>query len=235
MGQIKTTLTILILVLTLGQSVGQNTRIKLSDKFNGNWVNTSLFDSTTIKRKLSPWINEFYGNAILEFTKDTVLLWGCIDGGPIEKMKILSTTSFSTDEMSFKAKFQYIENLDLIKMTASNNFLTVIFRRVKSTDRLDIVTDKKKFENYFKALFFDNFFKADKNFKVDKLWTGFETYKPFGFDAFGVRTKNGDINYFGWEQIGNTLRIFQTTKNTDKDSGFYYWTKGKLDREIELK
>jgi hypothetical protein len=77
MGQFRTTLTILILVLTIGQSVGQNTKIKLSDKFNGHWINTSLFDSTTIKRKLSPWINEFYGTAILEFTKDTVLLLGC--------------------------------------------------------------------------------------------------------------------------------------------------------------
>lgn len=235
MRQFRTTLTILILVLTIGQSVGQNTKIKLSDKFKGHWVNASLFDSTTVKRKLSPWINEFYGTAILEFTKDTVLLLGCMDGGPIEKMKILSTTSFTTDEMSFQPKFQYIEKLDLIKMTTNDNFLTVIFRRVKSTDRLDIVTDEKKFENYFKAMFFDKFVKADKSLKVDKLWIGFETHTPFEFDAFGVRTKSGDIQYFGWEQTGNTLRIYQTTKNTDSDSGFYYWTKGKLDREIELK
>ena len=235
MGQFKTALTILILVLTVGQSFGQNKKIKLSDKFYGQWVNTSLFDSTTIKRQLSPWINEFYGTAILEFTKDTVLLLGCMDGGPIEKMKVLSSTSFTTDEISFQPKFDYIEKLDLIKMTTNDNFLTVTFRRVKPGDRLEIITDEKKFENYFKSLFFDKFLKADRNLKVDKLWIGFETHTPFEFDAFGIRNKNGDIQYFGWEQSGNTLRIFQTTKNTDKDSGFYYWTKGKLDREIELK
>lgn len=235
MEQFKTTLAVLLLILTIGQSEGQNTKIKLFDNFNGLWINTSLFDSTKIKRKLSPWINEFYGTAILEFKKDTVLLLGCMDGGPIEKIKILSTTSFTTDEISFRPKFQYIEKLDLIKMTANDNSLTVIFRRVKPSDKIEIVKDEKKFENYFKTLFFDKFLKADKNLKVDKLWIGFETHTPFEFDAFGVRTKTGDIQYFAWEQTSNTLRIYRTTKNTDTDSGFYFWTKGKLEREIKLK
>ena len=220
---------------TIGYSVGQNKEIKLSDKFNGQWVSTSLFDSTKINRKLSPWINGFYGTAILEISADTLLLFGCMDGGSIENVKTLTSMSFTTDEVCFQPKFDYIEKLDLIKMTTKDNFLNLIFRRVSTTDRLDIVTDEKKFESYFKSLFFDNFIKADKSLTIDKLWIGFETHTPFEFDAFGVRKNNGDIQYFAWEQTNNTLRIFKTTRNTDSDSGFYYWTKGELDKEIKLK
>jgi hypothetical protein len=232
-GQHKTILILTILLLTFGQSNGQ-TKV-LTDKFYGQWVNTSLFDSTKIKRKLSPWINEFYGTAILEISRDTLVLFGCMDGGPMEKVKIIDASHFTTSEISFEPKFEYLEKSDLIKMTTKGNFLSVVFRRVKSTDKLDIVTDEKKFEDYFKSLFFDSYLKADKGLTIDKLWIGFETHTPFEFDAFGVRTKTGDIQYFGWEQTDRTLRVYQTTRNTDNDSGFYYWTRGKLDREIKLK
>lgn len=235
MRLLKITLSISLLALTFAESLSQSKKAQLSERFYGQWVNTALFDSTTIKNKLSPWIDDFYGTVVLELTKDTAALWGCMDGGPIEKMKILSPTSFTTDELSFKPKFDYIQNLDLIKMSTNDNSQPITFRRVKPSDRLDIITDEKKFENYFKSLFFDKFLQADKNLKVDKLWIGFETHTPFEFDAFGVRAKNGDLEYFGWEQKGNILRIFQTIRNTDNDSGFYYWTKGKLLREIKLK
>ena len=198
----------------------------------GQWVNTSLFDSTKIKRKLSPWINEFYGTAVLEISRDTVNLFGCMDGGPIKKV-VIDAVKFTTTEISFEPKFEYIEKLDLIKMTTKGNFLSVVFRRVKPSDKLDIVTNEQKFESYFKSLFFDNYLKVDKQLKVDKLWIGFETHTPFEFDAFGVKTKDGNIQYFGWEQSDKILRIYNTTKNTDNDSGFYYWTKGKLEREIK--
>ncbi len=220
------------MLLIFQQTVGQS----LPDRVNGQWINTSLFDSTKIKGKLSPWINEFYGTAVLEISPDTLVLFGCMDGGAKEKIAVIDASHFTTtSDISFEPKFEYIKNSDLIKMTTKGNFLTVIFRRVKPTDKLDIVTDEKKFESYFKSLFFDKYLKADKDLKIDKLWIGFETHTPFEFDAFGVRTKNGDIQYFGWERTDNTLRIYRTTRNTDNDSGFYYWTKGKLDKEIKLK
>jgi hypothetical protein len=236
MARHKFILTFLILSLTFGQSIGQSIRDLLSDKMVGRWVNTSLFDSTKIKRKLSPWIDEFYSTVVLQISRDSIVLYGCMDGGPIKKIKLINNLSFTTPEINFEPKFEYIEKTDLIKMTTKNNFLTVVFRRVGLTDRLDIVADERKFEDYFKSLFFDNYIKADKNLKVDKLWIGFKTHTPFEFDAFGVRTKNDDdIQYFGWEQTDKTLRIFETIRHTDNDSGFYFWTKGKLHREIKLK
>jgi hypothetical protein len=221
-----------IVVLTFQQTVGQT----LSDKVNGKWVNASLFDSTKIKRKLSPWINEFYGTAVLEISHDTLVLFGCMDGGAKAKISVIDASRFTiTTDISFEPTFEYIENSDLIKMITKENLLTVVFRRARPSDRLDIVTDERKFENYFKSLFFDNYMKTNKGLKIDKLWIGFETHTPFEFDAFGVRTKDGDFQYFGWEQTGKTLRIYKTTRNTDDNSGFYYWTKGELYREIKLK
>jgi hypothetical protein len=232
--QLKTIFILAITLLTFGQSNGQTKKV-LTDKFYGQWINTSLFDSTKIKKQLSPWMNELYGTAVLEISRDRFNLFGCMDGGPMEKVSIIDPLHFTTAEISLEPKFEYFEKSDLIKMTTKGNFLSVTFRRVKTSDKVDIVTNESKFESYFKSLFFDSYLKVDKGLKVDKLWIGFETHIQFEFDAFGVRTTKGDIIYYGWEQTDNTLRIYKTTRNTDSDSGFYYWTKGELEREIKLK
>jgi hypothetical protein len=234
MRQFKTIFVLTIVSLTCGQINGQTSK-NLTAKFNGRWVNTSLFDSTRIKKKLSPWISEFYGTAVLEISRDSIALFGCMDGGQIEKPKVIGATKFTTSEMSFEPTFEYLESSDLVKMTTKDKFLTITFRRVKTSDRLDIITDEKKFENYFRSLFFDKYLVADKNLRVDKLWIGFETHTPFEFDAFGVKTNSRDIQYFGWELTDNSLKIYKTTRTTDNDSGFYYWTKGQLEREITSK
>ncbi len=228
--------TIVIVLVCYGQSFCQHTDKKLTTKFNGQWVNTSLFDSTSIKQKLSPWINEFYGTSILKINSaDSVELLGTMDGGAINEIIIIDDLSFTTSEISFEPKFEYIPTSDLIKMTTKNNFLTVVFRRVKQTDKLEIIQDERQFESYFKALFFEKYTKTDKNLRIDKLWIGFETHTPFKFDAIGVKDKNGDYKYYGWELTAKTLRLYKTTRNTDKDSGFYFWTKGTLDREIRVR
>jgi hypothetical protein len=231
MGQ-KIILTLGIVLCSFGLSFSQEK--ELSNKVIGQWINTSLFDSTLLQKKLSPWISEFYGTAVLQIdSKDSILIYGCMDGSKI-KLNVLGEYGFTTEDVTYLPKFEYLENSDLIKMTTLNNLWTVIFRRVKSSDRLDIIEDEKKFEAYFINQFFHKFLIKDKTLKIDELWIGFLTHTPFDFDAIGVKTKK-DTEYFGWELNKNTLRLYKTKRKVEADSGFYFWEKGNLYREIKLK
>lgn len=124
MRRLRTIIILTITLLTREITFGQ----VLIDKFNRQWVNTSLFDSTKIKRNLSPWINEFYGMAILKITRDTLVHFSCMDEGQIENISITDETHFTTSEISFKPKFEHIKNSDLIKITTKENFLAVVFK-----------------------------------------------------------------------------------------------------------
>ena len=92
-------------------------------------------------------------------------------GGPLTKINVLDNLTFTNSDWVFEPKFEYIQKTDLIRMTTKEGY-TMFFRRVKPTDRVDIVADDGKFEEYFKTLFFEKYIMSNKNLKIDRLWIG---------------------------------------------------------------
>ena len=223
---------------------------QLDKKLWGEWINTALFDSTLSQKKLAPWLPSFYGEIYLKISaNDSIAIEGNMDGGKT-KIAIDSPYRFTLSELSTEPTFTYSENLDLLLRTSPYD--TFLFRRKRSTDNLSFMADEEKFNNYFlKQLFEGNYldltfndqtkitvknksFLGDpKKTKIKRLWSGFETFTPFGFDAIQLsETGQKEPQFYGWEFSGDTLKLYSTTNKFDEESGFSKYKRGKLYRKL---
>jgi hypothetical protein len=207
----------------------------LSEKLNGQWINTTLLDSTLIKKELYPWIGQFYDNLYLEITDaDTIIIKGNMDGGNTN-IKIIDRNSFTFLEHVNHPVFSYSPQTDLIIEKIGNT--ENIFRRVKSEDDIDIVGNEETFNTFFIGQFFtDDYFKQKTKPEIVDIWNGFLTYTPFTFDAVAIKNKQGKEEWYAWKFKGDTLELYNTTYVEDKEFGFLIYKIGTLkDRYIKNK
>ncbi len=203
----------------------------LVSNFQGTWINTSLFDSTSINKKLSPWLNEFYGDLLLIINENgTVEISGNMDGGS-PKIELIDSLNFYIPNRVDNPTFTYSPQRDLI----FENFTSddqIIFRRVNENDNLDIIADEDAFNRYFIDNFFGDYFSESEKAKIVSIWDGFETYTPFEFDALVIKNDNGEVESYAWEFVGDTLLLFETSFEYDKDSGFANYKVEKLKQKL---
>jgi hypothetical protein len=206
-----------------------NSKVRLSEKLYGDWINTSLFDSTLAKHRLYPWVKEFYGDLHLTINKgDSLNIRGNMDGGDV-RINVKDEYHFSTKGRVDNPTFEYLPDRDLLHIKTKNN--SMLFRRIGKADAKQIIGDEHRFNQFFINKYFtaDYFIGADRP-KFTTIWCGFETFTPFNFDAVGINNGKGDIEYFGWEFSGDTLTLYSTTYDVDDESGFRIYSKGSLAR-----
>ena len=211
-----------------------NPKEGISEKLYGEWINTSLFDSTLAQRKLYPWLNEFYGDLYLTINRsDSLNIGGNMDGGDV-KVNFTDEFHFSTTDRIDNPTFAYLPDRDLILLKTKN--YSVLFRRIRKSDARQIIGNEEKFNRYFIDKFFvDDYFKGIKKPMFTTVWNGFETFTPFDFDAVGIENEKGEIEYFGWEFRGDTLKLYSTSFKEDDESGFLLYNKGSLTRKYVRK
>jgi hypothetical protein len=190
-------------------------------KLKGEWINTSLFDSTLKYKKLHTWFRQFYGNLLLFVSENNkITTRGNMDNIVDMDFKTHDSLSFSFPELLDDRVYKYLPERDLIQF--ENKYLgKILFRRIQKTDNIEIIRNRQKFNDFFIRKFFtDDFFENTKKPQIDYIWNGFETTKPFDFDAFGTKkNEKGEMDYFGWKIKGDTLEIFNTSR-TFTDDGF---------------
>jgi hypothetical protein len=200
----------------------------LLEKLNGQWINTTLFDSTLIRRELAPWIDQFYGDLYLEITDaDTIIIKGNMDGGNTN-IKIIDKYSFSFLERVDHPVFNYSPQTDLVTEKTTGGKI-IIFRRVKKEEDADIVGNVESFNTFFIGQFFtDDYFKQKAKPEIADIWSGFLTYTPFTFDAVAIKNKQGKEEWYAWKFKGDTLELYNTTSTEDNESGFSIYKIGAL-------
>lgn len=220
-------LIIIILVLSAcgspdtNKETVQESTSELAKDMIGKWVNTTLFDSTLQQQRIAPWINQFYGHLLIEIRDNqSVQIEGNMDGSD-SPIKIIDSNSFTITGRTDKLKVEF--DRDRKMLTLTTNHQSYLFRPIKNTDKIEIIGDEQAFNNFFKSKLFSNY-----SLDIEYLWTGFETYQPFDFDALGVKTDSSKLEMYAWEMIGDTLMLYQTTKSTDQESGFTFYKRGKL-------
>jgi hypothetical protein len=204
-------------------------KIVLSKELYGEWINTSLFDSTLVQRKLHPWLNEFYGDLHLTINQaDSLSIRGNMDGGDL-KIELKDPFHFTTTERADDPSFEYQPNRNLILLKTNKG--SMLFRRMRKTDAKQIIGNEEKFNQYFiNNLFTNEYFTGAEKPAFTTIWNGFETFTPFDFDAVGIKNGKGDLEYFGWEFKGDTLKLYSTSFSEDEESGFRIGKKGNLAR-----
>jgi hypothetical protein len=239
---------------TISTDSGVNNKLTLDSKLKGEWINTALFDSTLAQKKLAPWLSSFYGEILLKINEsDSVDIEGNMDSGKA-KISIENPTKFKLSELSTEPTFTYLEKQDLLLRTSPYD--TFLFRRKLSSDIITFMDDEEKFNDFFlKKLFEGNyleitksdttkltiknktFFGEPKKTKIERLWSGFETFTPFDFDAIQLKEiGKKEPEYFGWEFSGDTLKLYSTTHKFDEESGFAEYKRGLVYRKfIKLK
>ncbi len=213
------------------QLVGEN---GLITAFKGDWINTSLFDSTLQKRQLNPWLNDFYGDLrLLINDSDSVTIEGNMDGGK-GIIKVIDSISFSFPDRIDTPTFTYNPDKDLI-ILKSGSYKPIVFRRIDKKDNLKIIANEKFFNQYFIDQFFTGYFSDNEKVRIVEIWNGFETYTPFDFDALGIKGKSDKVEYYAWKFIGDTLELYETSFKYDDDSGFAIFKIEKLKKRLTKK
>lgn len=188
----------------------------LLTNLQGNWINTSLFDSTLISKQLSPWLKDFYGDLLLVINgSDSAAIYGNMDGGEFT-MEVIDSISFSISSM---ITFTYSIENDLIYQVDYNHD-SIIFRRVRTEDNLELIANEKAFNKYFINKFFSDYFSENEKTKIVEIWAGFETYRSFDFDAVAIKDENRQVRYYAWKIISDTLLLYETSYEYDDNSGF---------------
>lgn len=191
----------------------------LLTNLQGSWVNTSLFDSTSIKKQLSPWLNDFYGDLLLVINgSDSAAIYGNMDGGE-SIMEVIDSITFAIPDRYDYPTFTYSLENDLIFQIDKYND-SIIFRRVRKNDNLEIIANEKTFNQFFINKFFSDYFSDNEKVKIVEIWDGFETYRPFDFDAVAIKDENKIVSYYAWEILRDTLYLYETSYEYDDNSGF---------------
>lgn len=76
---------------------------------------------------------------------------------------------------------------------------------------------------------FKDFLPDDMLSNISYVSLGTETYEPFDFDALGMKNEQSNLDYYGWEINGDSLKLYQTKETVNQNSGFAYYDKSKLD------
>lgn len=205
----------------------------LIEPLKGNWVNTILLDSTLLNRKIQPYTNSFCCNLLLtiEHTK-SVNLQGLIDNGEliIQKKDSISFTLVDDNGSDF-GEFKYLVDRDLIVQMDHSKPL-FYYKRTQNTIPITIIQDEMKFKNFFVNQLFTDYFSEKEKEQIVYIYSGFETFNPFDFDAIGFRDDRDSTIFYAWIFKGDQLELFNTTFSYDDDSGFAIYKKGKLFKKI---
>jgi hypothetical protein len=189
-------------------------------EMRGEWINTSLFDSTITQKKLNKWIWDFYGDLHLVIDEsDSITIEGNMDGGDC-RINLIDSTSFSLPCRIDTPHYKYSFNRNLIYSVIGSND-TIVFRKVNKDDKLDIIANEEYFNKFFiDKLFTNEYFKEQKKPDFIELWDGFETFTPFTFDAVAIKFNEDSIYYLSWQFKNDTLELYNTSYKYDEDSGF---------------
>jgi len=200
---------------------------ELLPELKGNWVSTILTDSISDKKQISSWKHVFYADLFLSINEsDTLLAGGHMDFGEILFYSENEKTFVAISEWG-ETKYSYSRDLTAIYIGDHPN--SRIFKR--SSDKLmSIIKDENDLMDYvIKRLFTDDYLPKETISKIKYISLGLETYTPFSFDAIGMENDSGEMEYFGWKFIENTLELYKTTSSFDDDSGFTTFKIGELD------
>jgi len=201
---------------------------ELLPELKGNWVCSEFTDSIFDKKQISSWKHVFYGDLFLSINEsDTLSIGGHMDFGEI--------IFYSEDEKTFVAvsewgetKYTYSKDLDAIFNGEKPN--SRIFKRSDKEELMSIIKDEHALMNYvIKRLFTSDYLPKDTISRIKYISLGLETYTPFSFDAIGMENESGEMEYFGWKFIGDTLELYKTKSSYDDDSGFKSYRIGELD------
>ena len=221
-------LTILIFSFIIKCGFSQNDD-GLIDDIKGIWISTVLPDSVQENKIVLPWRDIFYGFLLITINDDnTLIIQGNMDRGSLKYCVIDSVTIGSPDLQNLIIK--YSKHNDLIYL--GNYSSSRVFRRITDDNLINIIRDKKQLENYIIQLIFSDYFPDDDLSKIVYISLGLETYTPFTFDAIAIDNGSEELDYFGWEIINDTLRLYKTYEYIEFDSGFQYFRKGEIDSII---
>ena len=196
----------------------------------GDWLITILPDTLQANKEVLSWKNIFYGFLLLTIDEsNTMILSGNMDQGPLN-FTTIDTVSFKLSPEWGNTKYTYSRENDLIYLGDEPYSRT--FKRLSNDKMIDTIRDSKKLMEYvINKIFIDKYLPQDFTSNIEYISLGLETYTPFTFDAIGIRNQNGELEYFGWEYISDTLKLYKTTSTFDENSGFRYFIKGELDRQ----
>lgn len=207
----------------------------LSLALKGEWINTALFDSTLLQKKLQPWLGQFYGDLYLKIdSSDIIVANGNMDGGETT-LEAIDSLSFTIANRVDHPLFVYLKKENMIQLTKPY-YPPMLFRKVKPTDNLEIIGNEEAFNEYFiKRLFLDDYFDHSNPFNITAIWNGFLTYQPFDFDALVIEDQDGKSEIYGWEIKDGVLKLYATSYTVDEESGFAIYSRGKFVKQYYAK
>ncbi|MFB6320810.1 hypothetical protein ACE1EF_19650 [Saccharicrinis sp. FJH54] len=224
----RSLLSLLIFNTIINCGFSQNDNGLISE-IKGNWITTVIPDSIQINKRVLPWKDIFYGSLALTINDDnTVTISGNMDRESVNYKIIDSSTIELPDFDNSKISYSKVNDLIYFGDLPSSS----IYSRMTDDDFTEIIADEDKLMRYIIDLVFDDYLSKDKISKIDYISLGLETYTPFTFDAIGIKNEDGNLDYFGWDIINDTLRFYKTENNYDDDSGFKYFEKGEIDKII---
>ena len=177
-----------------------------------------------MNNKIQPWKNIFYGNLYLVINDSDTAYWnGNMDGGPFN-LVVHSPTKFDLVQEWGKASFDYSPKNDLLLAGSSKTF-----KRVNDSHLIDIILDESQLQKHIIDKLFMDYLPDTLFSKVKYISLGIETFTPFEFDAIGLKLTEGGLDYYGWEILNDTLKLYNTSSTEDLNSGFSYFHLEELD------
>jgi hypothetical protein len=201
----------------------------LMSTLTGDWITTILTDSIPKKREIFRWKNYFLGNLMISIKEnDTLIISGEWFRDKLNYEVINSKTLVLPERDNFK--IVYSPENDLIYL-GRETFGSVYKRStIKSFEK--IASDKNLLMNFVINLLFKcDYLPNDFASKIKYVALDLETYNRFTFDAIGLENEIGEIEYYGWKFIGDTLNLYRTSSIYDGDSGFTFYKIEEINKQ----
>jgi len=199
----------------------------LMSNLKGDWITAVLTDSIPQKREVFRWKNFFLGNLMISIKEnDTLIISGERYRDQL-KFEVIDSKTLVIPEWD-NIRIVYSQEKDMIYLGREENF----YRRINIKDFDKVISNEDLLMKYMVNLLF----KCDylpKNFtsKIKYIALDLETYPRFTFDAIGLENQTGEIEYFGWKFIGDTLNLYKTSSIYDADSEFTSYKLEKIEKQ----
>lgn len=201
----------------------------LMSNLKGEWVTTVLTDSIPKSREVFRWKNFFLGNLIVLIKENDTLISNGERYIDSLKYKVINSVTLALPEWD-NLRFIYSPQKDLIYVGSevSGN----VYRRNTIKDLEKIISNEKLLMEYvINLLFLRDYLPKDFPSKIKYIALDLETYDRFTFDAIGIEKQNGEIDYYGFKFIGDTLNLYRTSSIYDDDSGFTSYKIEELEKQ----
>jgi hypothetical protein len=201
----------------------------LMSNLKGEWITTILTDSIPKTREVFKWKNFFLGNLMISIKENDTLIASGERYRDSLKYEVFNSITLVLPERE-NLRFVYSPQKDLIYMggEASGD----VYRRNTIKDLEKIISDEKLLMEYVINLLFIRDY-LPKNFpsKIKYIALDLETYARFTFDAIGIENQTGELEYFGFKFIGDTLNLYRTSSIYDDDSGFTSYKVEEIEKQ----